>query len=82
MPGHQVFARVVLKIIHHSLNWGSIHMHIEWRHKNGNLSSFFFEEFFLYYLLNHHYFTIRRSKNNPFLLRSIENWVSKKLKNN
>ena len=81
MPSHKVFARVVLEIIHCSLNWGSIHMHIEWRHKNGYLSAVFFEVFVLYCLFNHYHFSVCRGKNNPLLLRRLEDWISKKLKN-
>ena len=68
MPSHQILAGMVFKIVYCALDRRSIHMHINGRHKNGNLSALFFEVFILYNLFNHHYFPISRSKDYSFFL--------------
>src|SRR5260221_12666076 len=61
MPGHQVFALMILTIGDLSAHRIAILVNIRGAHEYGNLQPLVFKIFFVYHFLNDHYFLIIRA---------------------
>src|ERR1044072_1642557 len=58
MPGHQVFAAMVLRQFYLAADRVPVHVHIGWAHEDGLLQAFILEVFWLISLFYHHHLTI------------------------